>query len=1153
MGAGADPNNHNKDIEFSLQVPVVGEGGGENSNFNSTSMNVPPASGSFVKRSSSRSPKPVVSPTKGISFSLDTKGVLETSVLSIPNFNETKNNGDSNSDNNNNTPVVESQWGGANYTGPASVPLQTSDVTVRQIGDTLPSSGSSPAGAAAAADDGTNNQAAAGAEFIPHDECKHLEIDFSPAEGGVGEAFAQSVVPLKGSFIERESLSRTATAAASATAASSTITTPVEREINFSTGGSNLSTAAPPNHGSFAGNAFQANAATAKRKMEEDEREKNGMGEPQLMDEPMTQAMHKDPVRVANVVEREINFSPGGSDLSTAAPPNHGSFAGNASQATASATPRKIEAEKSRVGESQLMDVPMTQAMHKDPVRAANVVEREINFSPGASNLSTAAPPTHGSFAGNTSQATAIPTPSRMEETGEPQSMDESMTQAMHKLGEAIHKQDIEFSPGGNTPPTAPVPVSKKGSYMERSPNKMEDQESRTPGSVEINFCPGGSQLTTGSIPNQGGFVEKERIPQRGSSLPVSSSPQLGGEYAQQENTSMVDTTTVTSVDSDSESDILGDDQDRWKSKKLFKSAKQQAKKNAEKKARIAWEKEKQPEAEIQVASNLSNKSDDYVPDESILKMEQELESALNQSLDSPSKSETKDEIVPSASMESGDYGLDDSTLKMEALLESALNGELVDDDPPSDDDTEPRRNEETRVPPHYKHQDSNATPIVSNLAGESDDYVPNESMSRMEAMLENALDQSLDDFLNDEPATAAEHDTVQSKTKNHEGFVPDDSISRLEEATLGRALDDELSISFDSFGKEVTDIKPHEQKVPQTKPTQKRMPAKPTIGPLPNVKPTRRRSPTRNRVGNTAHVPKPALAARTQKAAVPKLGVAKAAERKIPAQKTTGTRRSFMYGNFASRKKDAPPPQDADDERTASKKGGAKKIISRITSWAKKGSPSTNTANDYRVQAYPPFESRQKFNPKPTRLFADSSSSSKRNAPKGKPASTATSRTSNNVFERLYKPKPPPLKQPTPPERGAFMKNSSLDHQDKYLHSSSGSLDSLSSQCSVTHFESPRRTGKRGCQKKFNPYLHISRGPCELCVFFLSDQETARLDATGRHVRVMYTTGGCCMTCKLFPRSFDEQPARLCRACFCNSHREIYQRITKRRTLLRK
>ena len=105
----------------------------------------------------------------------------------------------------------------------------------------------------------------------------------------------------------------------------------------------------------------------------------------------------------------------------------------------------------------------------------------------------------------------------------------------------------------------------------------------------------------------------------------------------------------------------------------------------------------------------------------------------------------------------------------------------------------------------------------------------------------------------------------------------------------------------------------------------------------------------------------------------------------------------------------------------------------------------------------------------------------------------------------------------------------------------------SLSSHCTVSGFQSPRRDGSKGCQNNFDPYLHPQRGPCELCVFFLNDQERAQLDATGRHVSVMFTTGGCCRSCEIFPRSFDDQPARLCRMCYQNSHRKVHQMYTSK------
>ncbi|KAG7354764.1 hypothetical protein IV203_004120 [Nitzschia inconspicua] len=98
-------------------------------------------------------------------------------------------------------------------------------------------------------------------------------------------------------------------------------------------------------------------------------------------------------------------------------------------------------------------------------------------------------------------------------------------------------------------------------------------------------------------------------------------------------------------------------------------------------------------------------------------------------------------------------------------------------------------------------------------------------------------------------------------------------------------------------------------------------------------------------------------------------------------------------------------------------------------------------------------------------------------------------------------------------------------------------SYGSLSSQCSIRSFVSPDKAGIIGCQSKYNPYLHKTKGPCELCVFQLSEEGKDELDANGRHLMVQFTSGGC-PECLEFPTSFDEGPVRLCPRCYSISHR---------------
>ena len=80
---------------------------------------------------------------------------------------------------------------------------------------------------------------------------------------------------------------------------------------------------------------------------------------------------------------------------------------------------------------------------------------------------------------------------------------------------------------------------------------------------------------------------------------------------------------------------------------------------------------------------------------------------------------------------------------------------------------------------------------------------------------------------------------------------------------------------------------------------------------------------------------------------------------------------------------------------------------------------------------------------------------------------------------------------------------------------------------------------------------MHSFRAPCEMCVHYLTEEERVMLDATGRSLRVMFTAGGCCKECHVFPRKPEEAPVRLCRKCFFNSHRDVFQRFVLEQQIL--
>jgi len=217
---------------------------------------------------------------------------------------------------------------------------------------------------------------------------------------------------------------------------------------------------------------------------------------------------------------------------------------------------------------------------------------------------------------------------------------------------------------------------------------------------------------------------------------------------------------------------------------------------------------------------------------------------------------------------------------------------------------------------------------------------------------------------------------------------------------------------------------------------------------------------------------------------------------------------------------------------------------MSRMTSWTTKKEPDpTATTDDARVPGVPTNNSRQpKTRPTPVALFGGSKAASNTESKRKTKSDTPPAESSEELATKPQPTLKTTATSMTTPPRPAYTP----------AENSVRSMASLSSQCSVVTFSSPRREGRRGCQSKFQPFLHESRGPCELCVFFLSDDDKAMLDATGRHIRVMFTSGGCCKTCDIFPREFDEPPVRLCRQCFFNTHREIYNKVAPRRHLLR-
>jgi hypothetical protein len=75
-------------------------------------------------------------------------------------------------------------------------------------------------------------------------------------------------------------------------------------------------------------------------------------------------------------------------------------------------------------------------------------------------------------------------------------------------------------------------------------------------------------------------------------------------------------------------------------------------------------------------------------------------------------------------------------------------------------------------------------------------------------------------------------------------------------------------------------------------------------------------------------------------------------------------------------------------------------------------------------------------------------------------------------------------------------------------------------------------------CKNMWIPDLHPSRGGCERCLHFASEEERLKFNRNGHHYRVCNVRGGCSRECPCFPRNSDQAPVRLCRKCFYDTHR---------------
>lgn len=1034
-----------------------------------------------------------------------------------------------------------------------------------------------------------------------HSQQPEEDISFIPLEeddanngdnGGVGERPALETdlgmisVPRDGSFVMDRKSSLIAR----------TLSSDSSRDIDFSPAGSALETAAPPKRGSF----FEERHASPKREhchdidVTPDIAGKNMPGSPPpkqggfIGGEPIENTavninnVSKSQAAASQPVDREINFSPGGSEMETAPPPRRGSYheVRHPTPVRESAHPEinvipdiagkfmpgsPPPKKGSFIGEydSKGETTGASSVPPRESLMMPQAEDREINFSPGASDMETAAPPQRGSFSEDR-HTSPMRGSSQHEINVVPDIAGKFMPgSSPPKQGSFVGENDMEgqSSQGGNEdtkndeaedsddddPMQDDQNLWRSKKLWEAARKKQNDKRDADKGGTapcqpsepqdtdeQVVIIPGeitefkDSDQLTDSIHKLGallGSAHNDRaivpVNSKEEAEGLSSSIQRIGELLSsshidkfsEETKAMVEAIAtsetggnsleedpdteeaIESADSDLLDDLLGDEElevdeeDNSVSESIVElgplpelSTRVENKGDEDDVTVHIANTTKQHQAKMTEES-----SDDFVPDDSIKKLEVLLDEALNAPLE---EFKGKPNGSPSNFIEHGSA----SKKRDERNLPDEPSG-LADLDEP----------------------ESIEGLIRNDIKGS---YIPNDSIAKLEALLDEALEAPLEPL----------------ERENQED-APDDSASALDDF-LDKALDDQLEITFEPTEEETNAMaikvktatpKPRSKPKPKpisstsrltrltqstkakTKPTTQS--TEPAPAPRKPAIPRFRGTKKTPRANKTEDIPEPP----SKKPAVPRFRTAK-----YISKAEEGS--SFMSGTFASRKKRTYTAGNKDKGEPRVGVARTKKIMSKLTSWTKRKSEKTKDASQ------------------------DQSPAHAVTSAKSLPRESST-RSIDETIQRLAKPKPI-METPIKADDNFTGMPSITPHSGFYeLSPMARSITSLSSQCSVTDFRSPRREGKVGCQKKFNPYLHDYRGPCELCVFFLSDEDKARLDAEGRHHRVMFTSGGCCNTCEIFPRSFDEDPARLCRMCYGNSHRKIREYFSSKKS----
>jgi hypothetical protein len=478
----------------------------------------------------------------------------------------------------------------------------------------------------------------------------------------------------------------------------------------------------------------------------------------------------------------------------------------------------------------------------------------------------------------------------------------------------------------------------------------------------------------------------------------------------------------------------------------------------------------------------------------------------------------------------------------------------------------------------------TSSKPAVVDDDDYDDDFQPNESISKLEALLDNALDDEIgafrdsfsDEELRRQAQRKAELDAALKDMANDEQRLseeemnggnggetkPRDSLMEFEtlldaamsdDDFLDNALsDDEFEISFFDVGPPVdeskvnnkgatistaTNAKKRTSKKPSTVPKKPMMPtagkSKATTKPPPTIqrKPripmstTAKTTTSKSRSGATTTRPKPESLPRPQRTPV-----TRSSPKTSPRATTTAP--------YATRTN--PKPKAIKGARARPKPEVSTPV------------PKPKPVGSHPKPELSTLQSRAKFTVKPKRSIIPSHPFVKKlerkratadgdddgAAPLDSPSKTAgvgvsildQSMDDFAIAAKQQQGQPPRIAVETITEKSS----SPSKIFESILMESTGRIGS---------YFSPRRSQTLPCASKYQINLHALRGACELCYHHLNSAEKADADAKGYHIRVVMCRGGCDHDCQVFPRDSTkgESPVRLCRTCFFNTHRDSY------------